>query len=107
MPSSNHPSDRLRRLLRVAYHEKEKLETGNQWQHAAMHRIRTLNLQDSPPGFGFLLGSLVWRMAPVMVVLIAAAGIVLANYGIVPGYDLYEALGYEPGNTELWQIFTI
>ena len=107
MPSSNHPSDRLRQLLRVAYHEKKKLETGNQWQHAAMRRIRILNLQESQPSFGFLLGSLLWRMAPIMVVLNVVAGIVLANFGLIPGYDLFEAFGCEPLNMELWRFFVL
>jgi hypothetical protein len=43
MTPSKHERQALREILRRAYHERENVEVGDQWQEEVMRRIRELD----------------------------------------------------------------
>ena len=97
----------LMRMLREAYFERERTPIGAQWQDHVMRRIRRLDLDRIQPGFGLSMESLLWRMAPALAVLTVAMGVGVTCVGLLPDYDLFQALGYGASLSDFLGFFSI
>jgi hypothetical protein len=82
--------ERLRRILRQAYLDKEKLEVGDQWRDDVMRRIRGIEQIRPEPGFLVLFSEFAWRFAPVISLLILALTIFLIGSALPSGYGALE-----------------
>lgn len=88
MKSTEEKDERLLDILRGAYLEKEKRETGNRWQENVMHRIRKIkNIEVAPSSVVFQFA---WKLAPVTVFLILALTAILIGSGLNSGYGVFE-----------------
>ena len=93
----------LKERLRQTYFEKERLTVGDRWQADAMRRIRQLGPEDKP-ATGFLAGfeTFVWRLTPVVCVLLLVLTTVWMNVDFVPEFDVFQAL-YEDADPSMLQ----
>jgi hypothetical protein len=107
MSSSREKDERLRAVLREAYLEREKSETGNQWQDTVMHRIRKNREIHVAPGFPGVFGQFTWKLAPVTVLLVLAATAFLLGSGLTSGYEIFEFVPNGIEELTLTQIFTV
>jgi hypothetical protein len=81
MKISGNELEKLFRILKQAYHEKEKFEVGAQWQIGPV---------ESVPRFMPTFEHLVWRLAPVTSLLtLGLAGIAIMMDAVVE-YDLFQ-----------------
>lgn len=107
MKSHNHEQEMLRKLLRQAYYEKEKLEVDVQWQFNVMRRIRNLAQLKSQPNFSQMFEQLVWRLAPVTSTIILVFAIVLLNFDLIPDLEISQLLYNESGVFSLIQFLRL
>jgi hypothetical protein len=107
MSSSEEKDERLLKILRETYFEKEKLEIGNRWQEEAMSRIRTSGKPKAEPSPSMVFSQFTWKLAPVTVLLILVLTAFLIGSGFISGF---EEFGFAFNGTEeltLAQIFPI
>jgi hypothetical protein len=107
MNSHKEKDERLRAILREAYLEREKSETGDQWQDTVMHRIRKKREIHVAPGFPGVFGQITWKLAPVTVLLILAATAFLLGSGLTSGYELFEFVPNGIEELTLMHIFSV
>ncbi len=105
MRSRRHELEALKRILRRAYHEKENLEVGEQWQLNVMRRIRDLGPIKSRPDFFMLFEQLVWRVTPATCLLIIALVIIFLDLDFSPQYEVFTSFIYDTGEVTLAQLF--
>lgn len=82
--------------FRVAYHEKEKVEVGEQWQQKVMYHLRTIPLALSKKKFFEQFGDALWRFAPVACALILILGICILKFHMIPDYELAKIVANDP-----------
>lgn len=82
----------LQEILKKAYHEKEKLEVGNQWHKEVMRRVKELGATEPTPSFAVMLEQLVWRLAPVTCLLILGLAVLFVFVDFTSGYDVFQLL---------------
>ena len=92
MTPGKHEQEALREVLRRARQEKDNLEIGDQWQEAVMRRIREFGPIETKPGFLLMFEQFVWRLAPVMCLLIIGLAVLLSSVNFTPGYDAFQLL---------------
>jgi hypothetical protein len=97
MNSSEQKDERMLKLLRGAYLEKEKLEVGNRWQEDVVHRIRKIRNTGVAPGSSMAFSQFAWKLAPVTVLLILVLTAFLIGSGLTSGYEVFE---FAPDGTE-------
>jgi hypothetical protein len=105
MKAPNHDLEALKKILRRAYHEKENIEVGEQWQLNVMQRIRNLGPVDSKPNFFMLLEPFVWRLIPVTCLLVVVSAIILLKFDFTPQYELFTLLVDYTEESGLEQLF--
>jgi hypothetical protein len=105
MKAPNHDLKTLKKILCQAYHEKENIEVGGQWQRNVMQRIRNLGPVDSRPTFFMLLEPFVWRLIPVTCLLIVVSAIILLKFDFTPQYELFTLLVDYTEESGLEQVF--
>jgi hypothetical protein len=88
--------ENLNRTLRVAYHEREKVEVGEQWQVKVMHRIRGIHHVMSEKNFFEQFGDALWRFAPVACALLLIFGICIVKFHMVPDYEMAKMVANDP-----------
>lgn len=89
MNSSEQKDERLLKILRQAYLEKEKLEAGNRWQDDVMQRIRKIRESEVAPSSPVVFGQFAWKLAPVTVPLILMLTVFLIGSGLTSGYGVF------------------
>ena len=99
--------EQLMQTLKDAYFEREHAPIGSQWQDDVMRQIRQLDLGRVQPGFGHLMERLLWRMSPALAILTVVVGVGVASVGVLPEYDLFQALGYGASFSDYLGIFSI
>lgn len=107
MNSSEQKDERLLKILRQAYLEKEKLEAGNRWQDDVMQRIRKIRESEVAPSSPVVFGQFAWKLAPVTVLLILALTAFLVGSGLTSGYAVFEFVLDGTEELTLMQMFTI
>ncbi len=107
MSSSEQKDERLLKIMRQAYLEKEKLEAGNRWQDDVMQRIRKIRESEVTPNSPVGFGRFAWKLAPVTVLLILALTAFLIGSGLTSGYEMFEFVLDGTGELTLMQMFTI
>ncbi len=90
MKISGNELEKLFRILKQAYHEKEKLEVGVQWQNRVMATVRQMGPVESMPRFMPTFEHLVWRLAPVTSLLALGLAAVSMVTDAVVEYDLLQ-----------------
>jgi hypothetical protein len=88
--------DNLIRTLRVAYHEKEKVEVGEQWQGKVMHHVRGIRHVLSKRSFFEQFGDALWRFAPVACALILILGVCILKFHMIPDYEMAKLVANDP-----------
>ncbi|MFZ0448422.1 MAG: hypothetical protein WAL98_04205 [Desulfatiglandaceae bacterium] len=86
----------LNRTLRVAYHEKEKVEVGGQWQAKVMHSVRDIHRLLAKKSFFEQIGDALWRFAPVACALILILGICILKFHMIPDYEMAKIMANDP-----------
>ena len=107
MNSSEHKDERLLKILRQAYLEKEKLQAGNRWQDDVMQRIRKIRESEVAPSSPVAFGQFAWKLAPVTVLLILALTAFLIGSGFTSGYEVFKFVLDGTEELTLMQMFTI
>jgi hypothetical protein len=97
----------LKKILLQAYHEKEKLELGDQWHTKVMDRVRKLGPLSSGPDPLMQFGQFVWRLTPVTCLLIIMSLAVLLKYDFTPGYNVLISFIPEAEEISLAQLLPL
>lgn len=96
MKSTKNREEHLIRTLRIAYHEKERVEVGEQWQQKVMQHLRTIPLVLSKKNFLEQFGDALWRFAPVACALILILGICILKFHMIPDYVMAKMVANDP-----------
>jgi len=94
--STKNGQENLIMTLRVAYHEKEKVEVGEQWQGKVMHRVRGIRHVLSERSFFEQFGDALWRFAPVACALILILGVCILKFHMIPDYEVAKLVANDP-----------
>jgi len=105
MKSPSHELEVLKKILRQAYHEKENVEVGEQWQLNAMRRIRGLGPIKTETNFFMLFEQFFWRLTPATCILILISVALLFKLDFIPEYDVFASLIYDTEEVTLAQLF--
>ena len=92
MMSGKHEQEALREILRLAREEKENIVIGDQWQEAVMRRIREFGPIEAKPGFLLMFEQFVWRLAPLVCLLILGLTVLFSSVNFTPGYEAIQLL---------------
>ena len=98
--------DRIRKALAAVYYEKEKGEVGGHWQSRVMGQIQTLGPLNITGNYFELFGRLLWRLSPVVCVLVLVLSIALFSIDFVPGYEIAGWLTEDPVEISLLGLFS-
>jgi hypothetical protein len=90
MTPIKHQDEALRKILRRAYEEREKVEVNDHWQEEVMRRIGELGEIEAPPSYLVLFEQLVWRLVPVTFILIIGLTVLLSSIDFISGYDVIQ-----------------
>ena len=105
MTPIKHEDETLRQVLRRAYQEREKVEVTDQWQEEVMRRISELGEIATSPRFLAMFEQLVWRLVPVICLLILGLTVLLSSFDFISGYDVIELLMNSTEEITLNQFF--
>jgi len=92
MSFSKQEQEKLKGILKQAYREKENVEIGDQWRDDLRERLRGINTTQPVPQFLTMFAQFVWRLAPVITLLILALTGVLLALDLTSGYDVFQLL---------------
>jgi hypothetical protein len=95
----------LKKILCQAYHKKENINVGDQWQLNVMRRIRNLGPVQSGPSFFMLFEQFVWRLTPATCLLIIVGVIIFLKLGFFPDYDVLTLFINDTEELSLAQLF--
>jgi hypothetical protein len=93
--------EKLRRALASAYFEKENADTGDLWQNKVMEHIRIIKSFYTQPSYLDRFQQLVWKLAPVAVVLALILGIMLSQVDYTRDYEIAKMFIEDPANYSL------
>jgi len=82
----------LKNILLQAYHEKEKLQVGDQWHLNVMGTVRRLGPLQVKPDLLMQFGQFVWRLTPATCLLIIMSAAVLLKFDFTPDYNVLLSL---------------
>ena len=103
MKIKNNMFDRLLLVWQRVYLSRENIIVGDQWQTAAMRRIRLIGPLNSRTGFMELFEQMVWRLAPATSLLAIALIVVFLISGLSQGND-FLAFMNDPQELDLAQL---
>ena len=92
MSFSKPEQEKLKSLLRKAYQARENLELGELWPADLRDRLRGIGIQQPIPRFLPVFAQFVWRLAPVISLLIVALTGILLALDWTSGYDAFQLL---------------
>jgi hypothetical protein len=99
----NNMLDRLLLVWQRVYRSREIITVGDQWQTAAMRRIRLIGPLNSRTGFVELFEQMVWRLAPATSLLVIALVVVFLVSGLTQENDVLTFLN-DPEELDLAQL---
>jgi hypothetical protein len=105
MKSLQHELESLRKILQRAYHEKEIVDVGDQWQSDVMRHIRNLGPVQSGASFFMLFEQFVWRLTPATCLLIIVVATIFFNLDFTPEYDVFTSFINDTEEVSLAQLF--
>ena len=92
MVKNDKKSEIFIRLLRQAYHEKEKLIIEDGWQNNVMKKIRNLDMPPSQSVFFPMFENIVWRISPVIAIIIIIFSFALLNIDVIPDSEVFKLM---------------
>ena len=107
MTPIKHEDEALRQVLRRAYQDREKVEVTDQWQEEVMRRVRNTGPIEATPSFLLMFERLVWRLAPVICLLILGLTLLLSSVNFAPGDDAVQLLMNGTEEPTLVQFFEL
>ena len=96
--------ENIRKLLRQVHQKKENFKVSDHWKDTLMRRLRATKFQSSSEPYSLLLARFIWRLAPVIAMLILALGAVLI-VELASGDAAYQILMSETEELFLMKIF--
>jgi len=105
MKSLQHRHEVLKKILRKAYYEKERVKVGKQWHQDLMCRIRGLGPIETGTYFFMLFEQFFWRLTPATCFLIFISVTLLFKLDFSPKYDILASLIYDTEEVTLAQLF--
>ena len=97
----------LQKILRRAYFEKENTEIDVRWQAETMRRIRALGPLQLPANYFTVFEQLVWRLAPVVCVLILLLTAGILKFGFISEYEMAKMFAECPLEAPFLELFKI
>ena len=98
------PLTKIKKILTLAYYEKENLEINESWQSRVMG-----NIQDLGPisQFRFIdsFQRAVWRLAPATCVMIFLLGIAITQINVTLDYELVKIFFEDPADFSLFALY--
>ena len=104
MSLSKDQSEKMRAILTQAYREKEKIEVGDLWTEGIMQRIRAFGAEPRQH-FLEIFGAFVWRLVPVVCILILTLTVVLIAFDFSSGVDAFQVFANGKEELTLAQLF--
>jgi hypothetical protein len=95
----------LKGILRQVYQEKEKIEVADVAPEDIMRRIRRLGTLQPSPSFLEMFQSFVWRLAPIVCLLILVLTAVSLAVDFASGHDVFQVLMNGREELTLAQLF--
>ena len=92
MSFSKPEQEKLKGILKQAYRERENLEISDLWRGDLRDRLREISTLQPAPQFLTMFSQFVWRLAPVITLLILALTGVLLTLDLTSGYDVFQLL---------------
>ena len=99
--------ERLKELLAIAYHEKERPDVDDLWQMRVMSHIRSLGPVRSGRGYITLFEQSVWRLVPVTGLLILILVALLLTLDFMPDYEMARIFIDDPVEFTVVQWFGV
>lgn len=88
--------DKVIDVLKTAYHAKEAIEVGGQWQQNVMRDIRRLGPLGSASNNAVFLAQLLWRAAPAVCMVILIIGAIVIKLDYMSDFELGNLLTEDP-----------
>jgi len=88
--------DKVIDILKTAYHAKEAVEVGGQWQQNVMRDIRRLGPLGPASNSAAFLAQLLWRAAPAVFMAILIIGAIVIKLDYVSDFELGNLLTEDP-----------
>lgn len=92
---------KLKKALASAYLRKENAETGDMQHIEVMEHIRNIEPFYTQPNYLDLFQQLVWKLAPVAVVIALILGVVLSQVDYTRDYEMAKMFIEDPANYSL------
>jgi hypothetical protein len=96
---------RIRKVLSVAYREKEKIETGGLSRVRVMGHILSMESQSPEAGYLEMFQQMLWRLAPVTCVLLVVLAVTLAKMDFIDSYELAKSFINDPADFILLTLY--
>ena len=97
----------LKKILRQAYREKERLELSDQWPMNVMGRVRSIGPLEAKPDPLMQFGQFVWRLTPVTCLLIIMSAAVLLKFDFTPDYNVLISFITDAEEISLGQLLPL
>ena len=97
--------ENLKGILRQVYQEKEKIDIVDAGPEEVMRRIRKVGVLQPAPSFLEIFGSFVWRLAPIVCLLILVLSAVSLAVDFASGHDVFQVLMNGREELTLIQLF--
>jgi hypothetical protein len=97
--------ERLKGILRQVYQEKEKIGIVDAEPGEIMRRIRKIGALQPAPSFIEMFGSFVWRLAPIICLLILVLTAVSLAVDFASRHDVFQVLMNGREELTLVQLF--
>jgi hypothetical protein len=94
---------KIRKVLAAAYHEKEEVLVGDLWQTRVMAHIKSLGPIYPPTSYLESFEGLLWRLAPVVCVLLLILAAFFIHMDFIPEYEMAKIFFEDPADISLFQ----
>ena len=105
MKPSSARSEKLRRLLRIAYRERDQVTVGDQWARQTLDRIHQLTEARRPSTIVSFWELYFWRWFTVGGMATAALVLMILNIQWIPDGALWSFLFYETETLNMMQAY--
>ena len=97
----------LQKILQRAYFEKENTAIDDRWQAEAMRRIRAFGPLQLKASYFTVFGQFVWRLVPVVCVLILLLTAGFIKSGFISEYEMAKLYADYPLESAFLESFKI
>ncbi|MBN1848619.1 MAG: hypothetical protein JW932_08540 [Deltaproteobacteria bacterium] len=91
---------KIKKMLTVAYYEKETVEIGESWKSRVMASIQDLR-PSHQVDFIEVFQRILWRLVPVACGLIILLGIAVSQMNLISDYELVDMMFEDPADYSL------